>query len=219
MVGEVSDCIDAVACAHLDGRSTFRNVDESYGAWDPLPLDVAVQLFADAPFRWWVSGGHALELHLGRTWRAHDDTDISFCRRDSAAVRDHLRGWPIHVAAAGVLTPWDGGPLTAEVHQNNLWCRQSTDGPWCLDLTISDGNGEHWIYRRDPSLRVPWADAVLRSRSGVPYLAPELQLLFKSTYRRPKDDVDAALVVPELDDRRVGFLRVTLGADDPWLVR
>jgi Aminoglycoside-2''-adenylyltransferase len=191
-------------------------MDESYGRWDALLLDIAAQLFADAPFRWWVSGGHALELHLGRSWREHDDMDVSFCRRDASVLRDYLRGWHIEVAAAGVLTPWDGGPLAVESHQNNLWCRQTADGPWLLDITVSDGDDEHWIYRRDPSLKILWADAVLRSRSNVPYLAPELQLLFKATHRRPKDDVDAAVVIPEVDHRRLVFLRSTLGADHPW---
>ena len=40
--------------------------------------------------------------------------------------------------------------------------------------------------------------AVLRTTDGIAYLAPELQLLFKSKNRRLKDDVDAAEVIPAL---------------------
>ena len=46
-----------------------------------------------------------------------------------------------------------------------------------LDVTIGEGSDENWICRRDPSVVVPWDLAVLRSSEGVPYLAPELQLL------------------------------------------
>jgi hypothetical protein len=78
------------------------------------------------------------------------------------------------------------------------------------------GQDEHWIYRRDPSVRVPWDVAVLRTAGGVPYLAPALQLLYKSTGRRPKDEVDAAEVIPALDARQRSLLSQLLDANDPW---
>ncbi len=43
---------------------------------------------------------------------------------------------------------------------------------------------------------------MLVTTDGVPYLAPELQMLFKSTAIRPKDDLDAAPVIPRLDPGR-----------------
>ena len=85
-----------------------------------------------------------------------------------------------------------------------------------LDITIGDGTPECWVYRRDPSLRLPWNVAVLRTSDGIPYLAPELQLLFKSKGLRPKDDVDAAQVIPSLEARRRQLLAEVLGPDHPW---
>ncbi len=126
-------------------------------------------VFSAGSFRWWVTGGHALELHVGRSWRQHDDTDVSFVRADSAHVFRLLSDWQISVAAAGVLSPWAGEPLDAAAHQNNLWCKQSSTAPWCLDLTVSEGDGQEWIFRRDPSLRIDWHDAVLRSDDDIPY--------------------------------------------------
>ena len=43
--------------------------------------------------------------------------------------------------------------------------------------------------------------AVLLSEQGIPYLAPEIQLLFKSKNNRTKDDGDATEVIPALDGR------------------
>lgn len=91
------------------------------------------------------------------------------------------------------------------------------ENAWSIDLTVADGDNRVWIYRRDPRLQVPWNLAVLRSESGMPYLAPELQLLFKSHNRRPKDDVDAAAVIPQLDDRQLEFLRARLGPQHAWI--
>ena len=59
---------------------------------------------------------------------------------------------------------------------------------WVLDLTLGDGTDHDWIYRRDPSVQIQWDVAVLRTADGIPYLAPDLQLLFKSKGLRPKDD-------------------------------
>jgi len=57
---------------------------------------------------------------------------------------------------------------------------------------------------------------VRRTADGVPYLAPQLQLLSKSTTRRPKDDLDAAEVIPLLDEPEREFLASVLPSGHPW---
>jgi hypothetical protein len=188
----------------------------SLGRWQPLSVTATIDTYRGAPFRWWLSGGHAFELHLGRSWRHHDDTDVGVNRRDIGALPDVLVEWDLHIAAAGSLEPWEGGPLQASLHQNNVWCRRHLDGPWLLDVTIGEGHDEFWIYRRDPSLQVRWAQAVLQIPDGIPYLAPELQLLFKSKDRRDKNDTDARQVIPELDHERLDQLARLLPTDHPW---
>jgi hypothetical protein len=137
-------------------------------------------------------------------------------RRDLGAVYAILSDWDLHVAAAGRLTPWHGEPLDAARHQNNVWCRLAPGGPWAVDVTVGEGSDDHWSYRRDPSVQVPWDLAVLRTTEGVPYLAPELQLLYKSKDPRPKDDADAAQVILDLDARRRELLARMLEPDHPW---
>lgn len=190
----------------------------SLGPWAPLGLEEVGELFRSFPGRWWISGGRALELHLGRSWRAHDDSDVSVLRDDvrALAVAPVLSGWDMHVAAAGVLAPWNGSPLSMQESQNNVWCRKAPDQPWCLDVTISDGDRDHWTYRRDPTIRVSWHEAVLWSEGGIPYLAPELQLLFKSKNFRKKDELDATEVIPELTEARRLGLHHLLPGDHPW---
>jgi hypothetical protein len=107
------------------------------GPWEPLEVAGVVEIFRNVPFRWWVGGGRALELHLGRSWRGHDDTDVGVVRCQLDAVWPALSGagWEVAVAAAGRLRPWGGEPLDAGRHENNLWCRRE-GGPWQLDVTI-----------------------------------------------------------------------------------
>lgn len=186
------------------------------GPWEPLGLEEVRHLFARFPARWWITGGQALELHLGRCWRTHADTDVSVLREDSSELLHVLVEWDINVAAAGALSPWDGSTPTVDAEQNNLWCRMAKGQPWCIDVTISDGNQEFWIYRRDPTVQVRWDEAVLTNERGIPYLAPELQLLFKSNRVRRKDELDAAEVIPELSEARRLRLRSYLPGDHPW---
>lgn len=187
-----------------------------FGPWEPLSLEAAVATFSGAPFRWWISGGHALELHLQRSWREHEDIDIGVLRSDLAAVYTKLHDWDVHVAAAGELQRWGGEPLDLDRHRNNLWSRFTANGPWVLDITIGEGTADVWIYRRDTSVRIPWDRAVLYTSTGIPYLAPELQMLYKSNGRRPKDNVDAAEVVPTLNLQQQEFLATQLGPTHPW---
>ena len=190
--------------------------DAELGRWEPLEVLSVLEVFGSAPFRWWVSGGRALELHVRHQWRPHDDTDVGICRGDAPRLRQQLTGWDIHMAAGGVLTPWDGGDLDAARHQNNLWCRRPGNGPWLVDVTVGEGDDDGWIYRRDRSIRLAWSEAVLWTETRVPYLAPELQLLFKSNHPRSKDEVDAEEVIPSLECHRRRQLERWLPAGHPW---
>jgi hypothetical protein len=72
------------------------------------------------------------------------------------------------------------------------------------------------VYRRNPNLRLPWQQAVLRTAEGTPFLAPEVQLLFKSKDPRPKDDVDGEVVIPALGVPARAFLDEWLPRDHAW---
>lgn len=97
-----------------------------------------------------------------------------------------------------------------------MWCRRTPIGPWLLDVTIGEGSDDNWIHRGRPSVVVPWNMAVLHTTEGIPYLAPELQLLYKSKSPRSKDEADAAEVIPSLDPRQRVVLARLLEPDHPW---
>lgn len=190
--------------------------DQRRGAWSPLDVTAVADVFEHAPFRWFVAGGHALELALGRSWRGHDDVDVGVCREDLDGVHRHLSGgWDMHVAAAGDLAPWDGRPLSPARHENNIWVRRQPDGPWMFDIIVGGGDASGWRSRRDPTIWLPWTNAV-READGIPYLTPKVQLLMKSKDVRPKDDIDAAEVIPALHPEERRWLIDHLPRDHPW---
>lgn len=193
-------------------------MDTAYGPWRPLLVTEAADLFSRTDRRWWISGGHALRLHLGRTWREHADTDVAVLRQDCPVLvpwLEALSGCSAWLAAAGTLSRYRGQELQAAHHENNIWLRRGEDGPWVLDLTVSHGSAASWQYRRDESFVLPWVLA-LRRAGGIPYLAPALQLLYKSVHPRPKDTVDAGEVIPTLSAGEVALLGDRLPERHPW---
>ena len=82
--------------------------------------------------------------------------------------------------------------------------------------------GGDWVFRRDPRIRRPLAEAIEADAAGIPYLAPEIVLLFKAKAARDKDEADFARVLPRLAPHRVAWLREALELVQPehdWLGR
>jgi len=81
-------------------------VPDGLGTWEPLSVEGVADLLQDMPTPWWIPGGWALDLHLGRHTRAHDDMDVLVLRRDLAGFHHRLRTWDLHAAdPPGVLRP------------------------------------------------------------------------------------------------------------------
>lgn len=190
-------------------------------AWEPLtPAEVADEL-RGLPSRWWIAGGWAIDLHLGRQSRAHADIDVLILRRDQSTVQRHLSGWDLHVADPhGTLRPWrPSEELPRKAH--DIWCRRSVSSPWCLQLMVDDTDESEWVYRRDGRIRRPvdeldgWASNLERR-----VLSPDVQLLYKSSNPRAKDEADFDAIVEHLDSSQRLWLATSLALvspTHPWL--
>jgi len=192
--------------------------------WDPLPVDEAATLLSPAPFPWWIAGGWAIDLFLGRQTRVHGDTDVLIRREDQLSLQSLFldRGWDLHKAQQGKLTPWPRGEsLSPPVH--DIWCRPSPDRPWGLQIMLLETARDEWVFRRDPSIGGSIASLGAKTASGVPYLRPEIQLLYKARPETaPKDQADFALVAPRLSiEARAWLLRALekrFPAGHEWIV-
>jgi hypothetical protein len=56
---------------------------------------------------------------------------------------------------------------------------------------------------------------VRRTAEGIPFVAPEIVLLFKAKAARPKDESDAAVVLPTLDAAQRAWLAAALDRVHP----
>ena len=180
--------------------------------WKPLVPADAARLMRGYEGLWWVGGGWAFDLFLNRTTRAHDDLDVVVLRDDQERMRQHLADWDIQVAHGGGLTPWHGERLELPLH--GLWARPDRKAPWELELLLMESDGERWLFRGDPRITLPLEQVGLR-RGNIPYLAPEIPLLYKSKEPRDRDEADFVAVLPELAPQRRAWLRAAIESQDP----
>jgi hypothetical protein len=195
------------------------------GKWQPWgPHDVAA-FFASLHVPWWIAGGWAIDLFLGRQTREHEDIDVQVLRRDQDAVRALFDTWDMQAALppprdeVWPFRPWYRGQvLDPAIH--DIWCRPASTRPWALQLMIADTRDDRWLYRRVPAITRSLADVGSTTTEGIPYLAPEVQLLYKAKGLRPKDEADFARSLPALNQERRQWLRDALAETHPghpWL--
>lgn len=169
---------------------------DDLGPWTALEPADAARALDGVAVPWWIAGGWAVELHLGRRTRPQEDIDLGVWRDDVPAFTSGAAGWEFHAAKDGRLTPHPpGAALPCGAHI--LWARRP-GGPWSLELLAEDRRAGWWTYRREPRVRRP-ADTLTRAVGAFRVIAPEVQLLYKSKDVRPKDQADFDLVAPTLD--------------------
>lgn len=187
--------------------------------WEPAHLAEVVDLFSQTSCPWWIAGGYAVELAVGRPFREHEDIDVLLLRRDQYAVHDLLAGWELWAAdPPGTLRPWLRGELLPfGVH--DVWCRPGPDAPWRIQVMLDEADGETWVSRRDARVRRPLDRLGATATDGTPYLTPEVQLFYKAKAPRPKDEQDFTEVRPHLDREASAWLAEALSVaygPHPW---
>ena len=176
---------------------------------------------------WWIAGGWALDLFLARATRPHADLEISILAADHAALSRQLAGWDLRAVAPGArLIPWNGEPLSRPFHQ--IWARRSSrraetvaefsSDPTMLDFLIEDHAAERWRFRRDHRVSRDVME-LGSSGDGLPYMRPEIALLYKAKQARHKDREDFRRVAPLLNDAARAWLREAIDmvhVRHPW---
>jgi hypothetical protein len=187
--------------------------------WRPTSPAEVLEWLAPLSVPWWIAGGWALDLFLGQVTRPHVDIDVGIFRCDALSVCTMLSDWEIFEAQAGSLTRLEL-PTAPRKAVNSLWCRRRGECVWRFELMLDEGDGSAWTFRRDDNIGRPFKIAIHRSPESIPYLAPEIQLLYKSKEVRHNDQVDFERVVGRLDKDARAWLRKSIARMYPhhaWL--
>jgi hypothetical protein len=171
---------------------------------------------------WAVCGGWAIDLFLNRRTRPHKDVDFAVLRRDQLVIQEHLlsRGWALEKAAQGKLVPWTPNEwIDLPIHV--IWCKNPRASPDFMELLFNEVDEVNFCYRRDPSITLPVEKMIVPSPAGIPILAPQIVLLYKSG--KPEDQLaatDFMNVSPRLSRDECSWLAASLrkfNPDHPWL--
>lgn len=181
------------------------------------PREVARRLAGiDAP--WCVVAGWALDLFRGEQTRAHGDIEIAIPAARFPDVRDCF---PEHVFdGVGGGRIWQDATPDVLAATRQTWLRDPATGDYLLDVFRESHDGDIWICRMDTTIRFPYAEIIHHNDHGVPYLAPELVLLFKAKHARPKDQSDFTATIPHMTPHQretLTTLLARLHPTHPWL--
>ena len=151
---------------------------------------------------WWVAGGWAIDLYLGHQSRSHRDVDIAVLRRDQHALRRYLQRWHFTKMVNGVSFAWpEQEQLELPVHEV-----YAENGAVRLEFLLNEAAGDKWLFRRNESVSAPIGRITRQSANGIPYLSPEVVLLYKAKLRRARDEADFKRVLPKLEPSAMSWL-------------
>jgi hypothetical protein len=181
-------------------------------AWDAWHPRVIADRLAGIGIPWYVAAGWALDLFRAEQTRAHADLEIAVPADRFPQIAARFTDCRFRVAHRGALLP-----ATAEAMRisQQTWAWQPATGKWRFDVFREPHHGDLWIYRRDQRIRRPYTEIIEHSPDGIPFLVPEVVLLFKTKNPRAKDEADFHAVLPWLDRARRRWLDEALGLVDP----
>ena len=186
-----------------------------WAAW--TPAEVAERLLSvTAP--WYVAAGWALDLFIGGIGREHDDIEIGVPQERFDEITDALPSFEWDVVGEGWIWPF---PEEAANHYQT-WLREPSTGRYRLNVFREPHIADQWVCRRCVSITLGYDELILRTPDGIPYVIPEVALLFKAKGLREKDDADFQRVLPAMDrSRRVRLSEwiSQVHPGHPWLER
>jgi hypothetical protein len=177
----------------------FPDVD----AWDAWHPTVPAERLAGFDAPWYVAGGWAIDLFLGEATRPHGDLEFAI---PDGRFDDVVSLFP----ELSFAVPFEGAvyELNAESlgRSHQAWAWEPPAGVWRFDVFREPHRDGRWVCRRDPRICLPYNRIIESGKDGVPFLAPEVVLLFKAKATREKDVADLRAVLPRLGAQRAQWL-------------
>ena len=173
-------------------------MEQLLGSLRKLMREMGVEEYA-------VCGGHAIDLFLGNKTRPHKDLDVAVFWEDrDRIIRFMLHtGWWVFEPCGGRRLHRIRSVADQRRARDNLWCVAPENGHykfrWCgkgrytarqdgaeqgcldfVEFLFNRREEGDFLYDKNPVVRMKLGRAIQR-KDGIPYLAPELVLLYKSS--------------------------------------
>lgn len=164
-------------------------------SWKAFTIDELRELLSGFD-QWFLDGGLALDLFLGRRTRDHGDIDIGVLSEDAEALLAFLNdcGHEVYDASNGlerVSAPYYGG------QSYNYWISDGTH--YKVQVLVYKTEENHIIFRRNPAIRWPKEHFNL-TIDGLRVVNPLVIYAFKVTTKsaEQKDQIDLISIVERI---------------------
>ena len=205
------------------------------------------EFLKQADFDWCVCGGYAIDLFVGHNTRPHQSIDVAVFWQDKKKIIDFMlgAGWRVFEACGGgsIREVLESTDFTTD--KRNLFCMIKDNNHYrltsigsdmyqfamdhkeqsrldCIEFLFSQKQDDDFLYANNYAICRSMQDAVL-TQEGIPFLAPEIVLLYKSGYIEYLDKEyeyalhlvsvavnDFNLLLPLLNNERKGWLKKAL---------
>ncbi|WP_458354212.1 nucleotidyltransferase domain-containing protein [Peribacillus frigoritolerans] len=166
---------------------------------------------------WFFAGGWAIDLFIGRETREHQDIEIALLREDQLYLKEYLKEWDFKKVIKGKFYTWENEFLELPIHEIHALNKSNGDK---LEVLLNETKENDWKFRRDLTISHPLKSVWSYSDTGIPYLNPEIVLLYKVKNTREKDHQDFMAIIDKLDNQRKKWLHYAIQLHEPehkWL--
>ncbi|MDF2038379.1 hypothetical protein P2R12_15570 [Cytobacillus oceanisediminis] len=166
---------------------------------------------------WFIAGGWAIDLFIGKETREHKDIEFAVFRKDQLYLKSYLIEWEFQKVINGELYTWGNEFLELPVHEIHASNKIIGDE---IEILLNETKGDYWTFRRDLRISYPINSVWSYSEAGIPFLNPEIVLLYKAKNTREKDHQDFMEIKDYLDYEQKQWLCYALEMHQPthkWL--
>lgn len=156
---------------------------------------------------WFIAGGWAIDLFMGKETREHKDIEIAIFRKDQLNLKAYLKAWDFKKVINSEFHHWGDEFLELPIHEIHATNKLNGDK---LEVLLNEAEDNDWQFRRDLRISLPHHAVWSYSELGIPYLNPEIVLLYKAKNTREKDHQDFITVKDHLDNNKKQWLKSAL---------
>ncbi|MEK4627540.1 hypothetical protein MKZ17_04870 [Solibacillus sp. FSL R7-0682] len=161
---------------------------------------------------WFIAGGWAIDLFIGEETRKHEDIEIAIFRKNQMNLKTYLKEWDIKKVIKGEFYHWGNEYLELPIHE--LLATNRITGEK-IEILLNEIEGNNWVFRRDSRISYPHDLIFSYSETGIPYLKPEVVILYKAKNTRQKDHQDFLKIKDLLNIEKRQCLRTALELHAP----
>jgi hypothetical protein len=152
-------------------------------------------------FPWFIAGGWAIDLFLNKETRVHDDIEIGIYRRNQMQLYRYFDKYKKYYinnrSRIGIheRLEWNKEYLRLPIHELYVECTGLE-----IEVLLNERDDNKWMYRRNDQITLDEKKVICFSEDRIPYLCPEIVLLYKTKEMRNKDIDDITNAIGKMDE-------------------